>query len=131
MEYPYSAMAPRASYACDGGNECVAFFLSVIFRNFRVTIFLFCSQDRWAELCRMCRSDILRLHQLGDLSIFETTLEAGLSALKTHQCFYHNLRSEACPVCSSLLNPIAERLPYSHCTQARFEMVIIRQKFNF
>ena len=73
----------------------------------------------------MCRTDILRLHQLGELSIFETTLEAGLSALKTHQCFYQNLRSDACPVCSNQLNAIAKRLPYSHCTQVK---IIVHSK---
>lgn len=65
----------------------------------------------------MCRSDILRLHQLGDVSTFESTLEAGLSALKTHQCFHENCRSEACPVCSTQLNSIAKRLPFAACTQ--------------
>ena len=68
----------------------------------------------------MCRSDIMRLHQLGDLSIFETTIEAGLSSLKTHHCFYDNLRSDACPVCSEQLNAIAEKLPFSHCCQVIF-----------
>jgi len=79
----------------------------------------FFSFDRWTHLQVMCRSDILRLHQLGDVSTFESTLEAGLSALKTHQCFHENCRSEACPVCSTQLNSIAKRLPFAACTQSR------------
>ena len=45
------------------------------------------SDDRWAYLSQMCRQDILRLHNLSETSVFERTLEAGLSAMKTHYCF--------------------------------------------
>ena len=36
------------------------------------------SEDRWENLCQMCRNDVLRVHQVSDTSVFEATLEAGL-----------------------------------------------------
>ena len=46
----------------------------------------FCD-ERWNYLAQMCRHDILRLHNLSETSVFERTLEAGLSVMKTHHCF--------------------------------------------
>ena len=45
----------------------------------------------------MCRYDMLRSHSLGEHSVFEKTLEAGLSAMKTHQCFLDKTKSNGCP----------------------------------
>lgn len=78
------------------------------------------SEDRWENLCQICRNDVLRVHQVSDTSVFEATLEAGLSSLKTHQCYSNYHQSDSCPVCSVFLNSIAKRLPYSHCTQSQF-----------
>merc|ERR1712113_718455 len=77
------------------------------------------SEERWLFLSHMCRFDILRLHSLGEISVFERTLEAGLAAMKTHQCFDEKTTKDACPVCSDKLNSIAHRLPFAHCTQSR------------
>ena len=40
---------------------------------------------------------MLRSHSLGEHSVFEKTLEAGLSAMKTHQCFLDKTKSNGCP----------------------------------
>ena len=77
------------------------------------------SEERWLFLSHMCRFDILRLHSLGEISVFERTLEAGLAAMKTHQCFDEKTTKDACPVCSDKLNSVAHRLPFAHCTQSR------------
>jgi len=77
------------------------------------------SDDRWLLLRHMCRYDMLRSHSLGEHSVFEKTLEAGLSAMKTHQCFLDKTKSNGCPVCSEKLNGVASKLPFAHCTQSR------------
>lgn len=43
------------------------------------------------------------------------TLQAGLSALKTPQCYEHENKNVNCPVCDSdTLGKLAEKLPLSH-----------------
>lgn len=43
------------------------------------------------------------------------TLQAGLSALKTQQCYEHENQNVNCPICdNSTLGKLAEKLPLSH-----------------
>merc|ERR1712080_540902 len=53
-------------------------------------------------------------------SIFAVALQAGLSALKTTQCYRQRAdRHGECPVCHAALNKLAATLPFAHCSQSR------------
>ena len=43
----------------------------------------FLSDNRWKQIKEKFRYENYRLHQLGELSIFKVTLQAGLAGLKT------------------------------------------------
>nr|XP_045375668.1 E3 ubiquitin-protein transferase MAEA isoform X6 [Camelus bactrianus] len=76
---------------------------------------------RWRMLIQQFRYDNYRLHQLGNNSVFTLTLQAGLSAIKTPQCYKEDgsSRSPDCPVCSRSLNKLAQPLPMAHCANSR------------
>uniref|UniRef100_A0A2P2I8J8 E3 ubiquitin-protein transferase MAEA n=1 Tax=Hirondellea gigas TaxID=1518452 RepID=A0A2P2I8J8_9CRUS len=78
-------------------------------------------EDRWKVLIEQFRSENLRLFQLCLRSPFTVVLQAGLSALKTPQCYKSNKESSNpdCPVCLPSLNMLAKELPYAHCSQSR------------
>jgi len=77
-------------------------------------------ESRWSALIEEFRQDYFRLYQLAPLSVLAVALQAGLSAMKTPQC-YRPLaqRNAECPVCQEPLNKLAERLPHAHCSQSR------------
>jgi len=57
--------------------------------------------SRWERLIEQFRQDNYRLFQFASQSVFTVALQAGLSALKTPQC-YSNSRDScdpSCPVC--------------------------------
>ncbi|KAE8628881.1 hypothetical protein XENTR_v10000269 [Xenopus tropicalis] len=76
---------------------------------------------RWRMLIQQFRYDNYRLHQLGNNSVFTITLQAGLSAIKTPQCYKEDGTSKNpdCPVCSKSLNKLAQPLPMAHCANSR------------
>lgn len=76
---------------------------------------------RWRMLIQQFRYDNYRLHQLGNSSVFTLTLQAGLSAIKTPQCYKGDGSSKSpdCPVCSRSLNQLAQPLPMAHCANSR------------
>lgn len=74
---------------------------------------------RWDQLVLDFRHENYRLFQLSNTSVFSAAVQAGLSALKTPQCYSQTCRNLNCPVCQEDLNRIALKLPYSHCVQSR------------
>ncbi|EDV94380.1 E3 ubiquitin-protein transferase MAEA [Drosophila grimshawi] len=74
---------------------------------------------RWEQLVLDFRHENYRLFQLSNTSVFSAAVQAGLSALKTPQCYSQTCRNLNCPVCQEDLNRIALKLPYSHCVQSR------------
>lgn len=78
-------------------------------------------ENRWDKLIEDFRQENYRLFQLATQSVFTVALQAGLSALKTPQCYSENCdnRNPACPVCQPQLNQLAENLPFAHCSQSR------------
>lgn len=74
---------------------------------------------RWDDLVINFRMENYRLFQLSSQSVLSVVVQAGLSALKTPQCYSTNNKNENCPVCQPNLNRIAENLPFSHCAQSR------------
>jgi len=88
------------------------------------------SESRWKFIKEQFRYENYRLHQLGELSIFKVTLQAGLSGLKTHQCYDKTSKSLECPVCSPIFNKLAEPLPFAHCAQSRIVCCITGDLMN-
>lgn len=74
---------------------------------------------RWDQLVLNFRLENYRLFQLSSQSVLSVVVQAGLSALKTPQCYSENNKNDNCPVCQPCLNQIAQKLPYSHCAQSR------------
>lgn len=88
------------------------------------------SENRWKDIKEQFRTVNYQLHQLGELSIFKVTLQAGLAGLKTHQCYEESTKSLECPVCSDIFNKLAEPLPYAHCAQSRIVCRITGELMN-
>ncbi|XP_017470275.1 PREDICTED: macrophage erythroblast attacher isoform X1 [Rhagoletis zephyria] len=77
------------------------------------------SERRWKDLVLNFRNENYRIFQLSTQSLLSVTIQAGLSALKTPQCYSSNCKNLHCPVCQEDFNQIAKKLPYSHCVQSR------------
>ncbi|CAH0381822.1 unnamed protein product [Bemisia tabaci] len=79
------------------------------------------NESRWDQLVEQFRRENYRLFQLASQSVFTVALQAGLSALKTPQCYSASKenRNSSCPVCQEWLNILAMPLPYAHCSQSR------------
>ncbi|XP_067007526.1 E3 ubiquitin-protein transferase MAEA [Anabrus simplex] len=78
-------------------------------------------ESRWDRLVEQFRQENYRLFQLASQSVFTVALQAGLSALKTPQCYSNSRdnRNPSCPVCQDALNELALPLPFAHCSQSR------------
>lgn len=77
-------------------------------------------QNRWQWLVLQFRQENFKLYQLAEHSVFGVSLQTGLSALKTPQCYEdEDQRNPECPVCSKHLNPLAAFLPFAHCASSR------------
>ncbi|XP_049778430.1 E3 ubiquitin-protein transferase MAEA [Schistocerca cancellata] len=83
-------------------------------------------ESRWERLVEQFRQENYRLFQLASQSVFTVALQAGLSALKTPQCYSQNResRNPSCPVCQESLNELAMPLPFAHCSQSRLVCAI-------
>lgn len=89
-------------------------------------------EKRWDKLIEQFRHENYRLFQLASQSVFTVTLQAGLSALKTPQCYSANKegRNPSCPVCNEALNELAAPLPFAHCSQSRLVCSISGKPLN-
>lgn len=71
--------------------------------------------SRWQEIIDQFRSDFYSLCSLTSHPLLSITLQAGLSALKTPQCYEHENQNVNCPICDNqTLGSLAEKLPLSH-----------------
>ncbi|KAF2359242.1 CTLH/CRA C-terminal to LisH motif domain [Trinorchestia longiramus] len=93
---------------------------------------LLLSDGRWQELIQQFRDENLRLYQLSMQATFTVVVQAGLSALKTPQCYKSNKESfnPDCPVCLPTLNSLAKELPYAHCSQSRLICYLSGETMN-
>ena len=89
-------------------------------------------EKRWNLLVQQFRHENFKLYQLNNHSVFAVTLQAGLSALKTPQCYKEDGSGKRadCPVCGKHLNELARKLPFAHCAQSRLICSIIGQPLN-
>ncbi|XP_001948876.1 E3 ubiquitin-protein transferase MAEA [Acyrthosiphon pisum] len=78
-------------------------------------------ETRWQRLIEQFRQENYNLYQLSSQSVFTVVLQAGLSALKTPQCYSEikEARNISCPVCQEWFNTLAKPLPFAHCSQSR------------
>uniref|UniRef100_A0A0A9YIX7 E3 ubiquitin-protein transferase MAEA n=2 Tax=Lygus hesperus TaxID=30085 RepID=A0A0A9YIX7_LYGHE len=77
-------------------------------------------EERWGRLVEQFRQENYKLFQLATQSVFTVALQAGLSALKTPQCYSGSeAKNKSCPVCQDWLNILAEPLPFAHCSNSR------------
>ncbi|ORX63126.1 hypothetical protein DM01DRAFT_1379656 [Hesseltinella vesiculosa] len=70
---------------------------------------------RWQELVAQFRADNYALCSLTSHPLLSICLQAGLSALKTCQCYQDDNRNVNCPVCDqAIFGQLAKSLPLSH-----------------
>lgn len=88
-------------------------------------------RSRWRTLIEHFKKENYTLFQLNSVSVFSVVLQAGLSALKTPHCYRKSgQRNPECPLCSPLLNELAKKLPYPHCSQSKLICSISGQPLN-
>lgn len=77
--------------------------------------------NRWLDLVEQFRKENFKSYQLNNVSIFTVSLQAGLSALRTPQCYKNDktIKNPDCPICSKHLIDLARHLPYAHAAQSR------------
>lgn len=85
---------------------------------------------RWDDLIINFRNENYRLFQLATQSVLNVVVQAGLSALKTPQCYSVSSKNINCPVCQPYYNEMAENLPYSHCAQSRLFCRVTTKPLN-
>lgn len=86
--------------------------------------------QRWNDLVLHFRLENYRLFQLPSQSVLSVAVQAGISALKTPQCYSTTSKNMNCPVCQKNVNEIAENLPFSHCAQSRLICRITGKPLN-
>uniref|UniRef100_A0A182SIE8 E3 ubiquitin-protein transferase MAEA n=1 Tax=Anopheles maculatus TaxID=74869 RepID=A0A182SIE8_9DIPT len=86
--------------------------------------------QRWHDLVLHFRLENYRLFQLPAQSVLSVAVQAGISALKTPQCYSYTSKNMNCPVCQENVNEIAEDLPFSHCAQSRLICRITGKPLN-
>ena len=64
--------------------------------------------------------------------MFTVALQAGLSGLKTNQCYNRPMseKNSECPVCQAPFNELAANLPFAHCSQSRLICYISGEILN-
>ncbi|KAJ3346175.1 GID complex subunit containing RING finger motif [Kappamyces sp. JEL0680] len=71
--------------------------------------------SRWQQLIEALKIDIFTLNSLTKQPMLHLTLQAGLTALKTHSCYNLQDKNVNCPVCASdSFGILAEPLPNAH-----------------
>ncbi|ELU07028.1 hypothetical protein CAPTEDRAFT_123183 [Capitella teleta] len=88
--------------------------------------------SRWQRLVQQFRQENFKVYQLNSHSVFTVTLQAGLSALKTPQCYKDDglSKNPECPVCSSHMNRLARKLPFAHSAQSKLICSISGRPLN-
>lgn len=77
----------------------------------------FYSQERWNDLITLFKNDYLQVNNFSNESLFISTLQAGLTALKTPVCFgdQPEMNSSDCPICiKETFGELSKDLPIVH-----------------
>jgi len=75
-------------------------------------------EQRWDDLIKEFKADHYSLHSLSNEPLICLNLSAGLSALKTKQCYRPENQNLSCPVCVPEFGELASKLPYSQHTHS-------------
>ncbi|KAI9032313.1 CTLH/CRA C-terminal to lish motif domain-containing protein [Hyaloraphidium curvatum] len=71
--------------------------------------------ERWSQLVEQFRQDNYSLNSLTSVSLLEMTLQGGLAALRTPQCYQSDNQNMNCPVCAAdTFGALAQKLPNAH-----------------
>lgn len=89
-------------------------------------------EKQWDHLIEQFRQENYKIHQLNSYSVFQVCLQAGLSALKTPNCYSKGdeKRNSDCPVCTVPLNTLAVPLPNAHSSHSRLICSISGEPMN-
>jgi len=89
-------------------------------------------EKQWDLLIDQFRQENYKIHQLNSYSVFQVCLQAGLSALKTPNCYSKgdDKRNSDCPVCTVPLNTLAVPLPNAHSSHSRLICSISGEPMN-
>lgn len=72
-------------------------------------------QSRWKKLVKDLQLDVFTLNSLTKQPMLNLTLQAGLTAMKTHSCNKTEDRNVNCPVCATeTFGALASTLPTAH-----------------
>ncbi|XP_013165330.1 PREDICTED: macrophage erythroblast attacher [Papilio xuthus] len=88
------------------------------------------SESRWLSLVAQFRSEHARLLHPAHLPPLTVTLQLGLAALNTPQCFNESTKVSSCPACAPPLNALARTLPHAHCSHSRLLCRISNEPLN-
>ncbi|XP_053619726.1 E3 ubiquitin-protein transferase MAEA [Plodia interpunctella] len=87
-------------------------------------------QERWRALVQQFRWEHARLLHPQRLPALPVTLQLGLAALNTPQCYSESTKVSACPACQPPLNALARALPHAHCSHSRLVCRITNEPLN-
>ncbi|XP_041985184.1 E3 ubiquitin-protein transferase MAEA [Aricia agestis] len=85
---------------------------------------------RWSALVHQFRGEHARLLHPAALPPLPVTLQLGLAALNTPQCYNEATRVSACPACAPPLNALSRSLPHAHCSRSRLVCRLSRRPLN-
>ncbi|XP_004922110.2 E3 ubiquitin-protein transferase MAEA isoform X1 [Bombyx mori] len=88
------------------------------------------ARGRWARLVRQFRAEHARLLHPAPLPLLPATLQLGLAALNTPQCYKESSQAADCPACQAPLSGLARQLPHAHCSHSRLVCRISRLPLN-
>ncbi|KAI9183190.1 GID complex subunit containing RING finger motif [Blastocladiella emersonii ATCC 22665] len=115
LEYAKSHLAPFADTHMASIQQALALLAFPPATQCEPYRSLYDGDARWAALRQQFRADNFALHALPPQSALESTLQAGLSVLKTAQCGRAEDCSANCPVCvAGTYHELARGLPLGH-----------------
>ncbi|CAG9569513.1 unnamed protein product [Danaus chrysippus] len=85
---------------------------------------------RWDALVAQFRWEHARLLHPARLPALPVTLQLGLAALNTPQCYKDSTKVPTCPSCSPPLNALARTLPHAHVSHSRLVCRLSRLPLN-
>jgi macrophage erythroblast attacher len=74
--------------------------------------------ERWNTLVLEFKKENYRLNSVSSQALLSLHLQAGISALKTPQCFREDSKNFNCPICSDLIGQMAKDLPAAQHTHS-------------
>ncbi|CAH4036980.1 unnamed protein product [Pieris brassicae] len=86
--------------------------------------------SRWQQLVSQFRWEHARLLHPARLPALPVTLQLGLAALNTPQCYKESTKVSGCPACQPPLNSLASTLPHAHCSHSRLVCRISNKPLN-